>query len=987
MITSQKGNIFALLFAAVGLTGVLGVVGMQTISGPVRTMTKVNQKNIAENDIITNGRIAILNATVRVDFDSDPTYEPAPFITPSDCTGSATIGGCLPNDIGAVRTDSWGTPYRYCVWDHGTDRAGSGTTPFLLQGRTDEDGFVIAVISAGANKTFETECEPYDDNATRSSDPGGLVTPSTTTQVSIGSSMRVEGTDDIAKAWSYAEAKANSGGLWSEASGVIDLASTVGVTDIQLGNSNASISVATGAGTFFGLLTDTIVPNTDPTVFIEDGEIQVAAVGDVTACSGANAGTLAYNSGSLEVCDGTAFINVSSGGGDPWRLIDADSDTSLTVATTSTGDQDTITMTTPGGTLTLSSAGAIDVSGAMIVDGNVTLGDAGTDTVTINGTIIGSDNTAGRLFVADGTDFHPIAISGDATIDGAGALTISTNAVEGSMVADDTLDFDDFTDTMNLDASTSITADGTEVLSIVNTGTGESFRVNDIASDTTPFVIDADGNVAMGGTLTVPGTTTLNGTVKLGDNVADLIDITTGMLKIAAAGTCGGGDAGKMQYDGGTLQYCNGTAWQSAAAPSLLTDIGNVKNGIEIAGNDGFVLIWDNTNTQWDVAAASGLTTGAATNAESARQLIDGSANDNDTWIRVTGDPSGFSDNETIRMATNGTEHLKVTTDGEVIIGFVTPDTEPTVDASAILKIDSVAKGVLIPRMDDTAVGNITTPATGLLVYNTDDNTFQYNAGTSGTPDWQSFATSSSSSGELADADSNTLVQVEESADENIIRFDTLGTERMQIQADGDVAIDTDTLFVDATNSRVGVGTATPASELDVVGDIQYTGTMTDVSDRRLKTDIHELSSIEMIDRLSKIKTYEFKMKGDDKARVEYGVMAQELEILFPELVHTAQDDMKTKSVNYMGLIAPMIEVSKSLKAENDMLKAEIVSLKDDANIIKAQIQTLNKSVIGDVRGATVMPYIIIFFAFFVGVLSMVGVWAWAHYWIRDNRA
>ena len=34
----------------------------------------------------------------------------------------------------------------------------------------------------------------------------------------------------------------------------------------------------------------------------------------------------------------------------------------------------------------------------------------------------------------------------------------------------------------------------------------------------------------------------------------------------------------------------------------------------------------------------------------------------------------------------------------------------------------------------------------------------------------------------------------------------------------------------------------------------------------------------------------------------------EEIEKIFPELVKTAEDEMGTKSVNYVGLIAPMIE-------------------------------------------------------------------------------
>lgn len=44
------------------------------------------------------------------------------------------------------------------------------------------------------------------------------------------------------------------------------------------------------------------------------------------------------------------------------------------------------------------------------------------------------------------------------------------------------------------------------------------------------------------------------------------------------------------------------------------------------------------------------------------------------------------------------------------------------------------------------------------------------------------------------------------------------GTTRIQVQDDGDVSIDSGTLFVDSANNRVGVGTSSPSTLLDVDG-------------------------------------------------------------------------------------------------------------------------------------------------------------------------
>ncbi|MEK7198561.1 MAG: hypothetical protein AAB212_01380, partial [Bacteroidota bacterium] len=58
-------------------------------------------------------------------------------------------------------------------------------------------------------------------------------------------------------------------------------------------------------------------------------------------------------------------------------------------------------------------------------------------------------------------------------------------------------------------------------------------------------------------------------------------------------------------------------------------------------------------------------------------------------------------------------------------------------DTSAILDITNAAKGILIPRMTATQRAAIFSPATGLLVFQTDAPAgFYYNSGTAASPVW-----------------------------------------------------------------------------------------------------------------------------------------------------------------------------------------------------------------------------------------------------------
>jgi hypothetical protein len=102
--------------------------------------------------------------------------------------------------------------------------------------------------------------------------------------------------------------------------------------------------------------------------------------------------------------------------------------------------------------------------------------------------------------------------------------------------------------------------------------------------------------------------------------------------------------------------------------------------------------------------------------------------------------------------------------------------------------------------------------------------------------------TAALSTSSISDADSNTKIQVEESSDENIIRFDTAGTERMTINASGAVAVVgtltaaslAGTLTTAAQANITSVGSLT---SLVITGDLTVGGTTTTINSATLTVD------------------------------------------------------------------------------------------------------------------------------------------------------
>ena len=205
----------------------------------------------------------------------------------------------------------------------------------------------------------------------------------------------------------------------------------------------------------------------------------------------------------------------------------------------------------------------------------------------------------GKILVGDGTDINSVAVSGDVTLANDGAVTIASNAVEGSMLNSNTA------------------------------GGGLSYEVNSLNVDSGSFVaymsssafsvVSGDIAIAAGGAATIQADS-VQGTM-LNDDVADdsTIEISSNnlsVLKVPNALTAGDGiDAG------GTFDGANARTISVSAAQTTITSVKN--NSLVIGGNSqnntidfgtDDVILFDTDNTERMRVDAAGVdVTGALT--------------------------------------------------------------------------------------------------------------------------------------------------------------------------------------------------------------------------------------------------------------------------------------------------------------------------------------------------------------------------------------
>jgi hypothetical protein len=123
---------------------------------------------------------------------------------------------------------------------------------------------------------------------------------------------------------------------------------------------------------------------------------------------------------------------------------------------------------------------------------------------------------------------------------------------------------------------------------------------------------------------------------------------------------------------------------------------------------------------------------------------------------------------------------------------------------------------------------------------------------------------------------------------------------------------------------NLGIGNPTPSVALDVTGDIEYTGTITDVSDKRLKENIEDFSGA--LDIISNLEAKSYNMIGESDTEV--GFLAQDVKALFPGATSVIDPEKGYLGVSYVSLV-PV--VSEAVRELNLNLESVALPLEEDS--------------------------------------------------------
>jgi len=461
-----------------------------------------------------------------------------------------------------------------------------------------------------------------------------------------------------------------------------------------------------------------------------------------------------------------------------------DVDGAFTVADT-TGNVSTSGTLTAGNT----DVGTLDASGLASLDGGIDVDGAFTVANTT-----GNVSTSGTLGVTGTSTLGVINASGLASLDGG-------IDVDGAFTVADT--------TGNVSTSGTLGVTGTSTLGVIN-ASGLASLDGGIDVDGAFTVADTSGNVATTGTLSAGETTLSSATVS---------DLTSG--RVVLAGTSGAiEDSGNLTFDGSTLAL---TGAMTSSGNISIADAGSLRVG---TGND-FTINHDGTDTTitngTGILAINGLATSSIRVNEAGANVdtvIEGASNASLFVVDASGDNVG------IGGAPNANAVFHVNDTGAMILATGTTSNRPLTAVTGMLRFNttlntlefydnsawaSVSSDFTIATSQTFTGDNSTTDFTlssltgsdsytvagvfvtlnGVVqepttVYGISGTTLSFTTAPSSGDliEVRKFTTTSTINA-LADVDGDTQIQVEESSDDDTIRFDIQGTEKMYLNSTG----------------------------------------------------------------------------------------------------------------------------------------------------------------------------------------------------------
>jgi len=427
-----------------GATSITSTAFVGDITGDISgTATVATTVTITDNESTDESNALIFTAGGDVDggnlgleSDGTLTYNPSTGVVTATGFVGALTGNVTGNASGTAATVTGAA--QTAITSVGTltaltvdDVAVNGKV-ITMTGDT-SDTVVITAGAAGTLSIVTTDAAGADGDiqitadGTVDIDSAGVLTLDSGAAINIepatGSAILLDGTISV------------DAGVVTGATSVTSTAFVGGLTGNVTGNASGTAATVTGAaqtaitsvGTLTALTVDDVAVNgkvitmtgdTSDTVVVTAGAAGTLSI-VTTDAAGADGNITITADGTFEA-DGTTItldsagdIDLNAGGGD---IFFKEASTTFGSATNSSGE-----LVLKSGTTT-----ALTFSGAdATLAGDLTI--SGDD-------LFMATNTSGHILVADGTNYNPVAVSGDVGISAAGAITIASTAIESGML-------------------------------------------------------------------------------------------------------------------------------------------------------------------------------------------------------------------------------------------------------------------------------------------------------------------------------------------------------------------------------------------------------------------------------------------------------------------------------------------------------------------------------------------------------------------------